>query len=245
MLTKRLLRTAAVLALGSAALTACSSAGGSSAAAPTASGAATATAVSTPSGSSGSTGSSTGSSSGASDPTASAVASGGNSSGGNSSGGSTSGGSQGGSGSNVVASTAACRTADLSFGFGPDSGPQTVGDTTAPEVVKLTNTRSSACAMYGFPGVDLITSYGRISVPRSGQSPRRVVLQPGQSAVFDVIYPVNNDNGSGIRVTSMVITLPNETHSHTLAWGEGTLPVGAGSAGSKALVVDPVSPFPG
>jgi hypothetical protein len=80
-------------------------------------------------------------------------------------------------------------------------------------------------------------------VPRSGQSPRRVVLQPGQSAVFDVIYPVNTDNGSGIRVTSMVITLPNETHSRTLAWGEGTLPVGAGA--SKGLVVDPVSPFPG
>jgi hypothetical protein len=236
MLTKRLLHTAAVLALGSAALTACSSAGGTSAAAPTASGAATATAVPTPSGSSGS-------SSGASDPTASAVASGGNSSGGSTSGGNSSGGSQGGTGSPVVARTAACRTADLSFGYGPDSGPQVVGDTTAPEVVKLTNTRSSACAMYGFPGVDLITNYGRISVPRSGQSPRRVVLQPGQSAVFDVIYPVNTDNGSGIRVTSMVITLPNETHSRTLAWGEGTLPVGAGA--SKGLVVDPVSPFPG
>ena len=163
--------------------------------------------------------------------------------------GSGSGGSTGsGSGSTGGAPGAApgaalCTTAHLAFGIGPDSGPQSVGDTTAAEVVKLTNRGSASCAMRGFPGVDLKTNAGTLSVPRSGKAPQLVTLAPGASALFDINYTVNNTGGSGVRVETMVITPPNETHSSTLAWDQGTLPVTDGSG--SFITVDPVVPFSG
>jgi len=149
----------------------------------------------------------------------------------------------GGSGGGSAATPAACTTAHLAFGIGPDSGPQTVTDTTAAEVVKLTNTGSASCAMRGFPGVDLRTNAGTISVQRSRQTPRLVTLAPGDSALFDIDYPVNNTGGSGVRVETMVITPPNETHSHLLAWNLGTLPATDGPG--SPVTVDPVVSFPG
>ena len=139
--------------------------------------------------------------------------------------------------------TATCTTAQLAFAIGPDSGPQSVGDTTAAEVVELTNKGSASCAMRGFPGVDLHTNAGTISVARSKQAPQLVTLKPGSSALFNVNYPVNNTGGSGVRIETMVITPPNETHSHTLAWDQGTLPATDGSGPS--LSVDPVVAFSG
>ena len=159
-------------------------------------------------------------------------------------GGSGSGSGSGGSGSAPqAAGLDACTTAHLAFGIGPDSGPQTVTDTTAAEVVKLTNTGSASCAMRGFPGVDLRTNAGTISVQRSRQTPRLVTLAPGDSALFDIDYPVNNTGGSGVRVETMVITPPNETHSHLLAWNLGTLPATDGPG--SPVTVDPVVSFPG
>jgi len=146
-------------------------------------------------------------------------------------------------GSGAAPGAALCTTAHLAFGIGPDSGPQSVGDTTAAEVVKLTNRGSASCAMRGFPGVDLKTNAGTLSVPRSGKAPQLVTLAPGASALFDINYTVNNTGGSGVRVETMVITPPNETHSSTLAWDQGTLPVTDGSG--SFITVDPVVPFSG
>ncbi len=135
-----------------------------------------------------------------------------------------------------------CTTAHLGFGIGPDSGPQAVGDTTAAEVVKLTNNGSASCSMHGFPGVDLKTNYGTVPVARAKQTPQTVTLAPGASALFSINYPVNNTGGTGVGVESMVITPPNETHSYTLTWSEGSLPVTDGSGG-PTLDVTPVVPF--
>ena len=141
------------------------------------------------------------------------------------------------------AESATCRTADLGFGYGPDGGPQAVGDTSASEVVKLTNNGRATCALRGFPGVDLKTNAGTISVPRTHDKPALVTLKPGANALFDVVYPVNNTGGSGVRVDTLVITPPNETHSHTLPWNLGTLP--ASDSPTPGVTVGPVYVLPG
>ncbi|MFC1433407.1 DUF4232 domain-containing protein [Streptacidiphilus sp. N1-3] len=144
----------------------------------------------------------------------------------------------------VAAGAARCTTANLGFTDGPDNGPQAVGDTEAARVVKLTNRGGSSCTLYGFPGVDLKTNAGTLSVSRSKKSSQRITLKPGGSALITITYPVNTGGGSGIRVDSMVITPPGETHSHTMAWAEGSFPVEDGS-GHSVLEVDPVTSFSG
>ena len=225
--------------LGSLALSACSGSGASgstNAGGPASVSASASTPASAPASAPGSAGTGTGSTPGAAPTNApSAAPTGGSGSG--------SGSGSGGGSAPQAASLAACTTAQLAFGIGPDSGPQSVGDTTAAEVVKLTNTGSASCAMHGFPGVDLKTNAGTLSVPRSKQVAALVTLKPGASALFNINYTVNNTGGSGVRVDTMVITPPNETHSHTLAWNQGTLPVTDGSGSS--ITVDPVVAFSG
>lgn len=254
MRVQRVAIAATAALLGSLALSACSgSATGSVGAGGQVSVSASASGAASGSTGTGSTGTgSTGTGSTGSSGTAGSGASGGSSSapgtaapiaatGGGS--GSGSGGSGGGTGSGTGGGTGAamCTTAHLGFGIGPDSGPQAVGDTTAAEVVKLTNNGSASCTMRGFPGVDLKTNAGTFSVPRAKQSPQTVTLAPGASALFSIDYTVNNTGGSGVRVDSMVITPPNETHSYTLAWNQGTLPVTDGSG--SFINVTPVTPF--
>ncbi|QMU67486.1 DUF4232 domain-containing protein [Streptacidiphilus sp. P02-A3a] len=239
MRVQRVAIAATAALLGSLALSACGGGTGSVAAggqvSVAASGAASGPSASGPasgpaSGSTGSTGSSGSGGAGASGGsspapgTAAPVAS---------TGGSGTGGSTGGS-----PAAARCTTAHLGFAIGPDSGPQAVGDTSAAEVVKLTNNGGSSCVMHGFPGVDLKTNYGTVAVARAEQTPRTITVAPGASALFSIDYPVNNTGGSGVRVDSMVITPPNETHSYTLAWNQGTLPATDGSGPS--LDVTPV-----
>ncbi len=125
-----------------------------------------------------------------------------------------------------------CATADLAFGYGPDSGAQSP-DSPGAVVVKLTNRGASDCVMNGFPGVDLHTDHGVLTVPRTKQTPRQVTLEPGGSTLFDILYmPSDPGSSTGTKVSTMVITPPNETHSHSMPWeyqsilvtnGEGSL----------------------
>jgi hypothetical protein len=147
-------------------------------------------------------------------------------------------------GTTTAKTSSSCLTSNLGFTDGPDNGPQSAGDTSAARVVKLTNKGSASCTLYGFPGVDLKTNYGTMSVPRSKKSSQRVTLAPGGTALINIVYPVNNGGGSGVKVESMVITPPGETHSHTMAWEAGSLPVTDGS-GASMLGVDPVVAFAG
>lgn len=58
------------------------------------------------------------------------------------------------------------------------------------------------------------------------------VLKKGTAVSFGVNYPLDTTGGSGVRVTGLVVTPPDETKSVTLTWpGAATLPVtdGAGS----------------
>jgi hypothetical protein len=144
------------------------------------------------------------------------------------SGGSGSGGS--GTGAGGSAAGAGCKTANLSFSV---SGGMGEGEL----LINLKNTGSTACSMHGFPGVDLKGRAGTVSAARSTMAVPTVTLSPGQSTYFTLHYPPNDSGGSGVTFTSIVVTPPNETHSHTMAL---SVNVPAGSGSTPAITVDPV-----
>ncbi|WP_319196867.1 DUF4232 domain-containing protein [Streptomyces sp. DK15] len=56
------------------------------------------------------------------------------------------------------------------------------------------------------------------------------VLKKGTAVSFGVNYPLDTTGGSGVRVTGLVVTPPDETKSVTLTWpGAATLPVTDGT----------------
>ncbi|MFI6897470.1 DUF4232 domain-containing protein [Streptomyces sp. NPDC050256] len=142
-------------------------------------------------------------------------------------------GSGSGSGSGDNGSTPKCTTDGLEVkaqdGF-------IDGDTDGSVVVGLTNGSGADCVISGFAGVDLKTSAGDISATRKGEPADPYILKNGKEVDFYVSYPLNESGGSGVRITGLVVTPPNETKSVTLAWpGNDSLPVTDGS-GSPVLV---------
>ncbi|MEU6105773.1 DUF4232 domain-containing protein [Streptomyces flaveolus] len=151
---------------------------------------------------------------------------GGKDSAGNTGGQSTDGGS---GGQDTSAEAGACRTDELDI----TASDSTIdGDTEGSVAITFTNGGGRDCALTGYAGVDLKTSAGDLSAERTGQEAGPMTLKDGKSVSFTVSYPVNDSGGSGVRITALVVTPPNETKSVTLDWpGAATLPVtdGAGS----------------
>ncbi|MEN1890051.1 DUF4232 domain-containing protein [Streptomyces mirabilis] len=175
--------------------------------------------------SSGATGSSSGggSDSGSSDQ-GGAKNSAGTSSGATSSGGT---GTAAGTGSKANAKVGKCRTDELEI----TAKDNTIdGDPDGTVVVTLTNHGGRDCTISGYAGVDLKTSAGSLSAKRTGQQAGSAILKNGKSTYFPVNYPFNKSGGSGVRITGLVVTPPDETKSVTLDWpGAATLPVTDGS----------------
>lgn len=134
-----------------------------------------------------------------------------------------------GTGSDENGQVGKCRTDELEI----TAADRTIdGDGEGTVAVTLKNGGGRDCAISGFAGVDLKTSEGALSAKRSGESADPHTLKDGESTYFGVNYPVNDSGGSGVRITGLVVTPPNETKSVTLDWpGASTLPVtdGAGS----------------
>ncbi|WP_371493531.1 DUF4232 domain-containing protein [Kitasatospora sp. NBC_00374] len=161
--------------------------------------------------------------------------SGGPASGGPASGGPASGGPGKGStpptaapaGSTGAGKTAKCRTADLTI----TAADRTItGDADNTVVVELKNHSGKDCTLSGYAGVDLKTSAGTLSAKRSGEPVVAGVVRSGKSTYFGISYPANTSGGSGVRITGLVVTPPDETQSVTLPWpGAGSLPVTDGS----------------
>ncbi|MFJ3213210.1 DUF4232 domain-containing protein [Streptomyces flaveolus] len=132
-------------------------------------------------------------------------------------------------GQDTSAEAGACRTDELDV----TASDSTIdGDTEGSVAVTFTNGGGRDCALTGYAGVDLKTNAGDLSAERTGQEAGRMVLGDGKSVSFTVSYPVNDTGGSGVRITALVVTPPDETKSVTLEWpGAATLPVtdGAGS----------------
>jgi hypothetical protein len=173
-----------------------------------------------------STGSNASSSGGSSD-SGSSNQGGAKASSGTNSGGTSSGGTAVGTGSNANSKVGKCRTDELEI----TAKDNTIdGDPDGTVVVELTNGGGRDCTIYGYAGVDLKTNAGTVSATRTGQQATSVVLKNGKSIAFPINYPFNKSGGSGVRITGLVVTPPNETKSVTLNWpGAATLPVTDGS----------------
>ncbi|MFI6449887.1 DUF4232 domain-containing protein [Kitasatospora sp. NPDC050543] len=130
-------------------------------------------------------------------------------------------------GSTGAGKTAKCRTADLTI----TAADRTItGDADNTVVVELKNHSGKDCTLSGFAGVDLKTSAGTLSAKRSGEPVVAGVVRSGKSTYFGISYPANTSGGSGVRVTGLVVTPPDETQAVTLPWpGAGSLPVTDGS----------------
>ncbi|MFF1874389.1 DUF4232 domain-containing protein [Kitasatospora herbaricolor] len=104
------------------------------------------------------------------------------------------------------------------------------GDLDGTVVVELKNHSGRDCSISGYPGADLKTTAGQLSAKRTGEPVVSAVLKNGKSTFFGIIYPLNKSNGSGIRITGLIVTPPDETKSVTLNWpGAATLPVTEGT----------------
>ncbi|WP_436771776.1 DUF4232 domain-containing protein [Yinghuangia sp. YIM S09857] len=105
------------------------------------------------------------------------------------------------------------------------------GDPDGSVAVTFKNTGAD-CAMAGYAGVNLKTDAGEIPAERTGQEPVSIVLKSGESVSFGVNYPVETmGEASGLRITGLLVTPPDETKSVTVNWpGASRLPVKSGGA---------------
>lgn len=123
-----------------------------------------------------------------------------------------------------------CRTDDLNISA---SDGTIDGDTEGMVVVEFNNLGGKDCVLAAYAGVDLKTSAGSLSAERTGQQADTTVLKDGESTFFGVTYPMNDSGGSGVSVSALVVTPPNETKSFSIEWpSSATLPVTDGSGSS-------------
>ncbi|MFD4862162.1 DUF4232 domain-containing protein [Streptomyces atratus] len=136
-------------------------------------------------------------------------------------------GTTAGTGSNENGKVGKCRTDELEI-TAMDSTID--GDTDGTVAVQLKNGGGRDCVLSGYAGVDLKTSSGSLSAKRTGEKATPMTLKDGKSVYFGINYPINTSGGSGVRITGLVVTPPDETKSVTLDWpGADTLPVTDGS----------------
>ncbi|MER6539159.1 DUF4232 domain-containing protein [Streptomyces sp900105755] len=138
------------------------------------------------------------------------------------SGSSTSGGGTSSSGgSSSTGSVPACQASQLGYSWA-DPGSGTGQQKHA--VVALTNKSGRSCTMYGFPGVDLVNSGQKWSLPRTNATPRRVTLANGASTNFAITFlvPAQGDS-SDFTPTTVVVTAPNQRTSFDLPWHGGAV----------------------
>ncbi len=140
-----------------------------------------------------------------------------------------------GTGSNEDGKADDCRTDELEV---TAENVTIDGDTVGTVAVTFVNGGGRDCALTGYAGVDLKTDAGSLSAERTGEEAPSVVLKDGKSVSFAVTYPVNDSGGSGVDVTGLVVTPPNETKSVTLDWPGTSLPVTDGSG--TPVKVDPI-----
>ncbi|MEU6485561.1 DUF4232 domain-containing protein [Streptomyces sp. NPDC046887] len=126
-----------------------------------------------------------------------------------------------------------CRTDELEI----TAQDSTIGgDREGLVAVTLKNGGGRDCSLSAYAGVDLKTNAGSLSAERTGQKADPYVLKNGKSVSFAVSYPMNDSGGSGVRITGLVVTPPDETKSVTLAWpGAASLPVTEGGGNPVKL----------
>ncbi|MFF2902009.1 DUF4232 domain-containing protein [Streptomyces sp. NPDC057966] len=90
--------------------------------------------------------------------------------------------------------------------------------------ITMINRGSTTCSATGFAGVDIKDADNTSNpIERGHAQPRITTLKPGEAAVFDLAYDIDNTGASLASPTNILVTPPNETHTVTLKW-----PAGAG-----------------
>ncbi|MFF4610450.1 DUF4232 domain-containing protein [Streptomyces albidoflavus] len=128
--------------------------------------------------------------------------------------------------------TGPCKTANLDI-----SGAHGMGEGTIHIAFKNTG---DACYLKGFPGVGLKADSGpgSINANRSDLATPSVVLKTGESTRATLHYPANHSGGSGVDITLLEITPPEETHSKRIPT-KINVPV-SDSSTSDEVIIDPV-----
>ncbi|MEU6922130.1 MULTISPECIES: DUF4232 domain-containing protein [unclassified Streptomyces] len=141
-------------------------------------------------------------------------------------------GTSAGNGSEANSKVGKCRTDDLDI----TATDSTIGGDTEGTVAVEFKNGGPDCVLSGYAGIDLKTNAGSLSAERTGEKATPMTLKNGKSVYFGITYPLNTSGGSGVRVTGLVVTPPDETKSFSLEWpGAATLPATDGS-GSQVKV---------
>ncbi|MFG2503434.1 DUF4232 domain-containing protein [Streptomyces sp. NPDC048441] len=113
-----------------------------------------------------------------------------------------------------------CKTEDLAIDA-TDAAPDEVSGRID---ITMVNRGSATCSATGFAGVDIKDTDNTSSpIERGKAQPRITTLKPGDAAVFNLAYDIDNTGGSLAHPTDIQVTPPNETHTVDLKW-----PAGAG-----------------
>ncbi|MET9146217.1 DUF4232 domain-containing protein [Streptomyces sp. NPDC004042] len=146
------------------------------------------------------------------------------------------GGTGGSSGSGAAGGLGKCRTGDLTI---TASDATVGGDPDLTVAVQFKNRSGRDCTLTGYAGVDLKTNYDPVSAKRSGEKAGTSVLKAGKSTYFGIHYPANKTGGTGVRITGLLVTPPDETRTVALAWpGAPSLPVT--ESGGDPITVGPI-----
>ncbi|MET8747713.1 DUF4232 domain-containing protein [Streptomyces sp. NPDC004728] len=85
--------------------------------------------------------------------------------------------------------------------------------------ITMINRGSTTCSATGFAGVDIKDADNTSNPIERGQAqPRITTLKPGDAAVFNLAYDIDNTGNSLASPTNILVTPPNETHIVTLEW---------------------------
>ncbi|MGY3064606.1 type IV secretory pathway TrbL component [Streptomyces sp. TE3672] len=113
-----------------------------------------------------------------------------------------------------------CKTEDLAIDA-TDAAPD---ENSGRIDITMINRGSTTCSATGFAGVDIKDADNTSNpIERGHAQPRITTLKPGDAAVFDLAYDIDNSGDSLASPTNILVTPPNETHTVSLKW-----PAGAG-----------------
>lgn len=108
-----------------------------------------------------------------------------------------------------------CKTEDLAI----DARDAAPDETSGRIDITMINRGSTTCSATGFAGVDIKDVDNTSNPIERGQAqPRITTLKPGDAAVFNLAYDIDNTGDSLSHPTDILVTPPNETHSVSLKW---------------------------
>ncbi|MFJ7196322.1 MULTISPECIES: DUF4232 domain-containing protein [unclassified Streptomyces] len=111
-----------------------------------------------------------------------------------------------------------CKTQDLAIDA-MDAAPD---EESGRIDITMINRGSTTCSATGFAGVDIKDADNTSNpIERGHAQPRITTLKPGDAAVFNLSYDIDNTGNSLASPTNILVTPPNETHTITLNWPEG------------------------